>query len=80
MEVEWNKNRYIITWMLHHIFMYSDKMMLAAGWNNDIYTQHLYPTSPLLVDDQQMKSIFARWIDAKSSPVNISTYILYLLK
>ena len=24
-------NEYIITWMLHQIFMYSDKIMLAAG-------------------------------------------------
>ena len=24
-------NRYMITWMLHQIFMYSDKGMLAAG-------------------------------------------------
>ena len=27
-------NRYIITWMLHHIFMHSDKVMLADGTNN----------------------------------------------
>ena len=26
-----NKNRYIITWMLHQIFMYYDKVILAAG-------------------------------------------------
>ena len=25
------KNRYIITWMMHQIFMYSDKVMLVAG-------------------------------------------------
>ena len=24
-------NRFIITWMLHQIFLYSDKVMLAAG-------------------------------------------------
>ena len=24
-------NRYFITWILHQIFMYSDKVMLAAG-------------------------------------------------
>ena len=24
-------NRYIITWMLHHIFMYSNKVILATG-------------------------------------------------
>ena len=29
------KNRYIITWMLHQIFVDSDKVMLAAGLNND---------------------------------------------
>ena len=29
-------NRYIITLMLHQISMYSDKVMLAAGYNNNI--------------------------------------------
>ena len=34
-------NRYIITWMLHNIFMYSDKEIPAAGKNNET------PNSPL---------------------------------
>ena len=30
-ETESAMNRYIIIWMLHQIFMYSDKVILAAG-------------------------------------------------
>ena len=33
-------NRFIITWMLHQIFMYSDKMMLTAGKNEDTSFLH----------------------------------------
>ena len=29
-------NQYIITWMIHQIFMYSDKVKLTAGYNNNI--------------------------------------------
>ena len=30
-----SKNGFIITWMLHQIFMFSNKVKLAAGYNND---------------------------------------------
>ena len=43
-------NRYIITWMLHQIFTYSDKVMLAAGLNNNSTPPPLYTIpSPLTV-------------------------------
>ena len=42
------QNRYNITWMLHQIFMYSDKLMLAAGYNNDTkYPLPFTPSPPL---------------------------------
>ena len=30
-----SSNRYIITWMLYQILMYSNKVILPAGLNND---------------------------------------------
>ena len=36
-------NLYIITWMLIQIFMYSEKVIVATGSNNDVPIPHLYP-------------------------------------
>ena len=36
-------NGYIIAWILHHIFMFSNKVILAVDYNND--SLH-YPISP----------------------------------
>ena len=47
-------NCYIITLMLYQIFIYSDKMMLAAEGNIDtpFYPPPFTPSTPLLLDEQ----------------------------
>jgi hypothetical protein len=37
---------YIITWMLHQVFMYSNKVMLAAVYINDTQHPHSIPHPP----------------------------------
>ena len=43
-------NHFIITWMLHQTFMYSDKVILEATFNNDASTSTPPPPSLLLLD------------------------------
>ena len=67
---------YVTIWMLHQIFMYTDKAMAKIT----IPTIHpLFPIpSPLLLDertDHKMMSILASKIDNKFPP-----YIIYPLK
>ena len=47
-------NHFIITWMLHQIFMYSDKVILEATFNNDASTS-TPPPSLLLLDVQTVQ-------------------------
>ena len=58
-------NGFIITWMLHQIFMLSNKVKLAAGFNN------LPPYPPLQLVEQNDQN------DDNFYPEIISTYILY---
>ena len=45
-------NRHIITWILHQIFMYSDKKILAAVQNDDTtYPPTFTPPPHLLLDE-----------------------------
>ena len=47
-----HKNRYVFTWILHQVLMYSAKMMLVAGQNNDTTLPSLPQSPPLFLDEQ----------------------------
>ena len=39
-------NGFINTWILHQIIMYSNKVKLVAGYNNDPLPSTTFPSSP----------------------------------
>ena len=67
-------NRFIFTWIIHQIFMFSNKVNLVADSPIPLFT----PNPPLLLDERPINDReITNKIDDNFLPVIISTYILH---
>ena len=68
------ENRYIITWMLHHIFTFCNKMVLPGGKSTPFTLLPPYWRKNWLINEDKSSNL--NWTEVKFFQVLISMYII----